>query len=71
MVGYGAARLTHLNGAPPHALRRRSRHRELEHRFQRGLERHDPDAIAESLSDDAQFITVNGAWTKSRQGSAT
>jgi hypothetical protein len=25
-------------------------------------------AIAASLADDAQFITVNGAWTTSRQG---
>jgi len=30
--------------------------------------RHDPDAIAASRADDAQFITVNGAWTTSRQG---
>ena len=42
--------------------------RELEDRFNAAWNRHDPDAIAESLSDDAQFITVNGAWTTSRQG---
>jgi uncharacterized protein (TIGR02246 family) len=42
--------------------------RELEHRFNAGWNAHDPDAIAESLADDAQFITVNGAWTTSRQG---
>ena len=42
--------------------------RELEHRFNAGWNAHDPDAIAELLADDAQFITVNGAWTKSRQG---
>ena len=42
--------------------------RDLEHRFNAAWNAHDPDAIAESLSDDAQFITVNGAWTTSRQG---
>ena len=42
--------------------------REIEHRFNAAWNAHDPDAIAESLADDAQFITVNGAWTTSRQG---
>jgi uncharacterized protein (TIGR02246 family) len=42
--------------------------RELEHRFNAAWNAHDPDAIAESLADDAQFITVNGAWTTSRAG---
>ena len=42
--------------------------RDIENRFNAAWDRHDPDAIAESLADDAQFITVNGAWTKSRQG---
>ncbi len=42
--------------------------RDLEHRFNAAWNAHDPDAIAESLSDDAQFITVNGAWTTSRDG---
>jgi uncharacterized protein (TIGR02246 family) len=42
--------------------------RELEHRFNAAWGRHDPEAMAESLSDDAQFITVNGAWTTSREG---
>ena len=42
--------------------------REIEHRFNTAWNAHDPDAIAESLADDAQFITVNGAWTTSRQG---
>ena len=42
--------------------------RALEERFNAAWNAHDPDAIAESLSDDAQFITVNGAWTTSRQG---
>jgi uncharacterized protein (TIGR02246 family) len=42
--------------------------REIENRFNAAWNAHDPDAIAESLSDDAQFITVNGAWTTSRAG---
>ena len=42
--------------------------RDLEDRFNAAWNAHDPDAIAESLSDDAQFITVNGAWTTRRQG---
>jgi uncharacterized protein (TIGR02246 family) len=42
--------------------------RDLEHRFNAAWNAHDPDAIAESLTDDAQFITVNGAWTTSREG---
>ena len=42
--------------------------REIENRFNASWNAHDPDAIAESLADDAQFITVNGAWTTSRQG---
>jgi uncharacterized protein (TIGR02246 family) len=40
--------------------------RELEHRFNAAWDAHDPDGIAETLADDAQFITVNGAWTTSR-----
>jgi uncharacterized protein (TIGR02246 family) len=42
--------------------------RDLEHRFNAAWNAHDPEAIAESLTDDAQFITVNGAWTTSREG---
>jgi uncharacterized protein (TIGR02246 family) len=42
--------------------------REIENRFNAAWNAHDPDAIAESLTDDAQFITVNGAWTTSREG---
>ena len=42
--------------------------RELEHRFNAAWDAHDPDALAEPLVDDAQFITVNGAWTTSRAG---
>ena len=42
--------------------------RELEHRFNAAWDRHDPESLAEALTDDAQFITVNGAWTTCRQG---
>ena len=42
--------------------------REIEKQFNVAWNQHDPDAIAASLADDAQFITVNGAWTTSRQG---
>jgi uncharacterized protein (TIGR02246 family) len=40
----------------------------LEHRFNAAWDAHDPDGLSESLTDDAQFITVNGAWTTSRDG---
>src|SRR5262245_50714621 len=40
--------------------------REIELRFNQAWGRHDPDAMVESLLDDAQFVTVNGAWTKTR-----
>jgi uncharacterized protein (TIGR02246 family) len=42
--------------------------RDLENCFNAAWDRHDPDGLSESLVDDAQFITVNGAWTTSRQG---
>jgi uncharacterized protein (TIGR02246 family) len=42
--------------------------RDLEHRFNAAWDAHDPDALAASLTGDAQFITVNGAWTTSREG---
>ena len=42
--------------------------RELENRFNAAWNVHDPDGMAESLVDDAQFITVNGAWTTTREG---
>ena len=42
--------------------------REIELRFNQAWGRHDPDAMVESLVDDAQFVTVNGAWTKTRDG---
>jgi uncharacterized protein (TIGR02246 family) len=35
--------------------------RELEHRFNAAWDAHDPAGLSESLVDDAQFITVNGA----------
>jgi uncharacterized protein (TIGR02246 family) len=41
---------------------------ELENQFNTAWDRHDPEAMAESLADDAQFITVNGAWTTTRNG---
>jgi uncharacterized protein (TIGR02246 family) len=42
--------------------------RELEQSFNAAWDRHDPEGLSESLVDDAQFITVNGAWTTSRAG---
>jgi uncharacterized protein (TIGR02246 family) len=42
--------------------------RELENQFNAAWDRHDPEGLAESLTDDAQFITVNGAWTTTRTG---
>lgn len=42
--------------------------RATEDRFNAAWNRHDPDAMAEALADDAQFITVNGAWTTTRGG---
>ena len=42
--------------------------RELEHAFNAAWDRHDPEGMAELLTDDAQFITVNGAWTTTRNG---
>jgi uncharacterized protein (TIGR02246 family) len=42
--------------------------RAIELRFNAAWDAHDPEALAEPLVDDAQFITVNGAWTTSRAG---
>src|SRR5262245_8904681 len=42
--------------------------RDIEHRFNAAWNAHDPEGLSESLVDDAQFITVNGAWTTSRAG---
>jgi uncharacterized protein (TIGR02246 family) len=39
---------------------------EIELRFNDAWGRHDADGMVESLADDAQFVTVNGAWTKTR-----
>src|SRR5262245_63497336 len=39
---------------------------EIELRFNEAWGRHDADGMVESLADDAQFVTVNGAWTKTR-----
>ena len=40
--------------------------RAIETRFDEAWNRHDPDGMVESLAEDAQFITVNGVWMKSR-----
>jgi uncharacterized protein (TIGR02246 family) len=42
--------------------------RELENAFNAAWDAHDPEGLASSLADDAQFITVNGAWTTTRLG---
>jgi uncharacterized protein (TIGR02246 family) len=39
---------------------------EIELQFNEAWGRHDADAMVESLADDAQFVTVNGAWTTTR-----
>jgi uncharacterized protein (TIGR02246 family) len=40
--------------------------RQIEARFNAAWNRHDPDGMVESLTDDGQFVTVNGIWMKSR-----
>jgi uncharacterized protein (TIGR02246 family) len=40
--------------------------REIELRFNEAWGRHDAEGMVESLTDDAQFVTVNGAWTETR-----
>ena len=40
--------------------------REIELRFNEAWGRHDPDGMVESLAEDAQFVTVNGAWSRTR-----
>jgi uncharacterized protein (TIGR02246 family) len=42
--------------------------RQIELRFNEAWGRHDPEGMIESLLDDAEFVTVNGAWTHSREG---
>src|SRR5215510_15650495 len=39
---------------------------EIELRFNEAWGRHDADGMVESLADDVQFVTVNGAWIKTR-----
>src|SRR3954453_1411465 len=40
--------------------------REIELQYNEAWGRRDADGMVESLADDAQFVTVNGAWTKTR-----
>ena len=40
--------------------------REIEFRFNEAWGRHDADGMVESVTEDAQFVTVNGAWTTTR-----
>jgi uncharacterized protein (TIGR02246 family) len=40
--------------------------RSIEDRFNRAWNDHRPAEMAKSLADDAQFVTVNGAWLKGR-----
>jgi len=39
----------------------------IEDRFNAAWDRHDPDGMVESLTDDAQVITVNGSWSNNRE----
>jgi uncharacterized protein (TIGR02246 family) len=40
--------------------------RQIEAHFNEAWNRHDPDGMVESLTDDGQFVTVNGVWMKTR-----
>ena len=40
--------------------------RQIEARFNDAWNRHDPDGMVESLTEDGQFVTVNGVWMKTR-----
>ena len=40
--------------------------RAIELQFNEAWGRHDANGMVGSLIDDAQFVTVNGAWTKTR-----
>jgi uncharacterized protein (TIGR02246 family) len=40
--------------------------RRIEARFNDAWNRHDPDGMVESLTDDGQFVTVNGVWMTNR-----
>ena len=38
--------------------------RDIEARFNDACNRHDPEDMVASLTDDGQFVTVNGVWMK-------
>ena len=40
--------------------------RQIELGFNEAWGRHDAHAMVESMAEDVQFVTVNGAWTKTR-----
>ena len=40
--------------------------RQIETSFNDAWNRHDPGGMVESLTDDGQFVTVNGVWKKTR-----
>jgi uncharacterized protein (TIGR02246 family) len=40
--------------------------RQIEAHFNDAWNRHDPDGMVESLTDDGQFVTVNGVWMTNR-----
>jgi uncharacterized protein (TIGR02246 family) len=40
--------------------------RDVELKFNEAWGRHDAEGMVEAMADDAQFVTVNGAWTKTR-----
>jgi ketosteroid isomerase-like protein len=40
--------------------------RRIELGFNEAWGRHDAHGMVESMADDAHFVTVNGAWTKTR-----
>jgi uncharacterized protein (TIGR02246 family) len=40
--------------------------RDIELKFNEAWDRHDAPGMVEAMADDAQFVTVNGAWTRSR-----
>ena len=42
--------------------------RAIEDRFNDAWGRHDPEGMSESLTDDCHYVTVNGAWSKTREG---
>jgi uncharacterized protein (TIGR02246 family) len=40
--------------------------RAIDVRYNDAWNRHDPHGMVESLTDDGQFVTVNGVWMKTR-----